>query len=115
MPEARKVSLQVRKRWKRPCAEGNALVPVQTDLNVTVWDISLSPDGDRMTVGGWILVGILALPGALSLLVFLLAEVIAPDSEAGLAWVALPALLIPAAIIGGVIGAVIGLFVGTNR
>lgn len=44
----------------------------------------------------------------MAFVVFLIAEVIAPDSEAGLLWVLAAVMYVPAAIVGALLGALIG-------
>lgn len=68
-----------------------------------------------MSVGGWSFSGALALPAFLTFLVFLFANIIAPNSEVGLLWAMLPVLLIPAAIIGALLGALFGALRGKGR
>lgn len=54
------------------------------------------------------LVGAIALPGLMTFVVFLIANVLAPDSEAGLLWVLVPVMFFPALAIGALLGALIG-------
>jgi hypothetical protein len=68
-----------------------------------------------MSTGGWAFAGAVALPALMTFLVFLVANVIAPDSEVGLLWVVLPVLLFPAAIVGALLGALFGALRGKGR
>jgi hypothetical protein len=80
-----------------------------------VMRVAASGVEEFMSVGGWSFFGAVALPAALTFLVFLFANIIAPDSEAGLLWAVLPGLLFLAAIIGTLLGALIGALKGKGR